>query len=119
MLAEVALDTAVVAGDDEAAAWVCVVDVVEVEVVDVDVEVEVWVVVCALVLDVLELMVVTLTPGHSACMPIPFWKTPMMLVSPTSTLPQFWSTSSVTLTNPWMQDELQRVPELKSEAWQP
>lgn len=49
---------------------------------------------------VLELFVVTVTPGQSALRPRPFWKTPIMEVSPTSTPAQPLRTASCILTRP-------------------
>lgn len=108
-----------------------VAELLELDDVDVDVEVDdevddevVCFVACALVCAAvvvveLELTVVTETPGQSAWMPMPFWKTPMMLVSPTSTLAQFFKTSSTILASPLMQAELQCALPPKSSALQP
>lgn len=52
-------------------------------------------------------------------MPRSFWKTPMMDVSPTSTLAQLLRTASPILTSPCTQAEVQVAPGLKSLATQP
>lgn len=100
---------------DDFAASVCEFDVVTV--VAAACVVLVWLV--AFVVDVLELRVVTVTPGHKAWIPIPFWKTPIMDVSPTSMSAQFFLTASSILTRPCTQAALQVAAGLKSSATQP
>lgn len=72
---------------------------------------------------VLELLVVTLTPGHSALGPRPFWKTPMMETSLTSTLAQPFETAVSILARPCTHAALQTAVdpsvEVKSLATQP
>lgn len=81
------------------------------------------VLVCAVVLvldvEVVELDVTTLTPGHSDVIPRPNWKTPMMLISPTSTPLHALCTSTVISCRPCTHAELQRAVPLKSLAWHP
>jgi hypothetical protein len=74
------------------------------------------VVVCACVLDE---TVTTSTPGHREAMPMPNWKTPMILVSPTSTpLHTLWISAPIS-TSPCTHAALQRVGGEKSLGWQP
>lgn len=68
---------------------------------------------------VLELLVGIAAPGHSAWIPMPNWKTPMMEVSLTSTSAQPETTASEILTSPWTHAELQVAAGLKSSATQP
>ncbi|KAH9866217.1 hypothetical protein J1614_008783 [Plenodomus biglobosus] len=72
---------------------------------------------------VLELLVVTLTPGHSALGPRPFWKTPMMETSLTSTPAQPFETAISILARPCTHAALQTAVdpsvEVKSLATQP
>jgi hypothetical protein len=74
------------------------------------------VLVCACVL---EEIVTTSTPGHREAMPMPNWKTPMMLVSLTSTsLHTLWISAPIS-TSPCTHAALQRVGGEKSLGWQP
>jgi hypothetical protein len=67
----------------------------------------------------LEVMVTTSTPGHREAMPMPNWKTPMMLVSPTSTFAHTLWISAPMSTSPCTHAELQRLGGEKSLATQP
>jgi hypothetical protein len=60
-----------------------------------------------------------LLPGHNARMPKSFWKTPMMLVSPTSTSLHALLTSSPTANRPLTHSDEQRVLGRKSLGVQP
>jgi hypothetical protein len=67
----------------------------------------------------LVVMVTTSTPGHSDAMPMPNWKTPIMLVSPTSTpMHTLWISAPMS-TSPCTHAELQRFGDWKSLATQP
>jgi hypothetical protein len=57
--------------------------------------------------------------GHRAAMPMSFWKTPMMDVSPTSTLEQALLTESPIFARPLRQPWLHRLAGLKSEEEHP
>lgn len=63
--------------------------------------------------------VTTSTPGQSDAMPMPNWKTPMMLVSPTSTFAHTLLITSPMSCSPCTHAELQRFGGVKSLAWQP
>ena len=65
---------------------------------------------CCVLLDI----VVTMTPGHRAETPAPNMKTPMILVSGTSTVLQPWLTRFVIFMSPWTHFALQRAPVAKS-----
>jgi hypothetical protein len=102
--------------DDVLEAWAVLVVVVEPVVTGV----EVRVLVCSVVRAVdgeFELVAAWLL-GHNALMPKPFWKTPIMDVSPTSTPAQDDFTAAPILARPCKQPELQVAPVLKSEDTQ-
>jgi hypothetical protein len=67
----------------------------------------------------LVVMVTTSTPGHSDAMPMPNWKTPIMLVSPTSTPTHTLWINAPMSTSPCTHAELQRFGDWKSLATQP
>lgn len=56
--------------------------------------------------------------GHNAAMPMSFWKTPMIDVSPTSTSAQLVLIAAAIFASPAKQLELQVAPRLKSEEVQ-
>lgn len=73
----------------------------------------------AFVLEAIGDIVVTLTPGHRALMPMSFWKTPMMLVSPTSTSLHTLFITSPILASPWTHAVLHTAFITKSFGVQP
>lgn len=82
---------------------------------------DVLVLVCSVVRAVdeeLELVVACLLLGQSALIPISFWKTPMMDVSPTSTPAHPVLTAAAIFASPAKHPELQVAPSMKSEATQ-
>jgi hypothetical protein len=76
-------------------------------------------VVLAVVVTAEEEAVTTSTPGHSDAMPMPNWKTPMILVSPTSTFAHTLLITSPMSCSPCTHAELHRFGGVKSLAWQP
>ena len=103
--------------DDAREGCVVLVGGAAVVVTGVDVLVLVCKVVCA-VDEELELVVVCWLLGHSAAIPRSFWKTPMIDVSPTSTLAHPVLTAAPIFVNPATQAELQVAPRAKSEETQ-
>lgn len=81
------------------------------------VEVPVLVVLAVVVAE--EDAVTTSTPGHRDAIPMPNWKTPMMLVSPTSTFAHTLLITSPISCSPCTHAELHRLGGVKSLAWQP
>lgn len=74
---------------------------------------------CVLVVGESDLMVVTVTPGHRLAIPSPFWKTPMILNSPTSTSAHLFFTLSPIWLRPRTQAALHVAPGWKSPGTHP